>query len=358
LSDRLGEYRRKRRADDTPEPSGEGSRPGPEPCRFVIQQHSATRLHWDLRLERDGVLVSWALPSALPLDPDKNAKAVHTEDHPLEYIDFHGEIPKGNYGAGTMTIWDTGTYETEKFEPGKVIVTLHGERAQGKYALFRAGKDERDWMIHRMDPAPDWLDPMPEDARPMLAVDGAVPDNEEDWAYELSWPGTRVLALVTPGKIRLQSADGSDVTPKFPEVRPITRALGSVSAVLDGVLTAFDADGQPAPEAIDARFRLDSDSAIRRRATSEPATLQLFDALYLDGRVRTEEPYAGRRKELEALGLEGPAWSVPGAHFGDGSGLLAGLESIGLEALVAKRLDSIYRPGETTSDWVRIRAGR
>ncbi|MDQ2676029.1 MAG: ATP-dependent DNA ligase, partial [Actinomycetota bacterium] len=182
--DRLGEYRRKRRVAETPEPDGAGA-PHPEatPGRFVIQQHSATRLHWDLRLERDGVLVSWALPSCLPLDPDKNAKAVHTEDHPLEYIDFHGEIPKGNYGAGAMTIWDRGTYEAEKFEPAKVIVTLKGERAQGKYALFRAGKDERDWMIHRMDPAPEWLEPIPEDLQPMTAMDGALPGDEKAWAY-------------------------------------------------------------------------------------------------------------------------------------------------------------------------------
>jgi bifunctional non-homologous end joining protein LigD len=358
LSDRLGEYRRKRRADDTPEPSGEGARPGSERCRFVIQQHSATRLHWDLRLERNGVLVSWALPSGLPLDPEKNAKAVHTEDHPLEYIDFHGEIPKGNYGAGTMTIWDTGVYEAEKFEEGKVIVTLRGDRAQGKYALFRAGKDERDWMIHRMDPAPDWLDPMPEGARPMLASRGELPSDEQDWAYELCWPGKRALAFVTPGKIRLATAAGEDVTSRFPEVRAITRALGSVSAVLDGVLVAFDDEGRPAPELIETRMGLDSDSAIRRRAKSDPATFQIFDALYLDGRLQVEEPYAKRREALGALQLENPAWAVPGAHRGDGEGLLARLGDVGLKAIVAKRLESIYRPGETTSDWVRIRTGR
>lgn len=354
MSDRLGEYRRKRRPKDTPEPVGDAPQAEAESCRFVIQQHSATRLHWDLRLERDGVLVSWALPSCLPLDPEKNAKAVHTEDHPIEYIDFHGEIPKGNYGAGTMTIWDSGTYEAEKFEQDKVVMTLHGERAEGRYALFRAGKDERDWMIHRMDPAPDWLEPMPESVRPMLASPGGLPANESDWAYELSWPGVRALAFVTPGKIRFVTEDGADVTSKFPEVRPITRALGSVSAVLDGALVCFDAEGRPAPEVVGSRLSLASDSAIRRRAKADPATFQLFDALYLDGRLRLDEPYATRREELEALNLEGDAWAVPGAHRGEGRELLARIGDVGLSSIVAKRLDSPYVPGDDHESWIEV----
>ena len=354
MNDPLGEYRRKRRSDETPEPSGEGGSGATGASRFVIQEHSATRLHWDLRLERDGVLVSWALPSALPLDPDRNAKAVHTEDHPLEYIDFHGEIPKGNYGAGTMSIWDQGTYEAEKFEPGKVIVTLNGERAEGKYALFRAGKDERDWMIHRMDPAPDWFEPMPEDLRPMLAVPGDIPEDEDGWAYELCWTGARVLAFVTPGKLRLIGAGGTDVTSKFPEVRRITRALGSVSAILDGVLVAFVADGRPNPEAVETRLGLGSDSAVRRRAKSDPATLQIFDAPYLDGRLLTQETYANRRKALEALELEGPAWATPGAHRGEGEALLARVGGVGLGGIVAKRLESAYQSGNSAGDWIRI----
>ena len=355
MNDRLGEYRRKRRAADTPEPGGDAAPDAGESHeRFVIQEHSARRLHWDLRLERDGVLVSWALPSGLPLDPSKNAKAVHTEDHPLEYIDFAGEIPEGNYGAGTMTIWDSGTYEAEKFESGKVIVTLHGERAQGRYALFRAGKDERDWMIHRMDPAPDWLEPMPDGLRPMVATPGGLPIDEKAWAYELAWPGERTLAFVTPGKLRLETGDGQDVTSKFPEVRPITRNLGSTSAILDGVLVAFGPDGQPDPGLVDTRLGLSAESAIRRRIKSDPVSLHLFDALYLEGRVITELPYEKRREALEALKLEGAAWLVPAAHRGDGPSLLSRVGAIGVGGIIAKRLDSEYRPGETAEDWVRV----
>ena len=356
MTDPLREYRRKRRADETPEPTPDGPPdPGVAAQRFVIQEHSARRLHWDLRLERDGVLVSWALPSGIPLDPARNGMAVHTEDHPIEYIDFEGVIPPGNYGAGTMKIWDRGTYEAEKFERGKVVFTLHGERAQGRYSLFRAGGSERGWMIHRMDPAPEWLEPMPEGIRPMRATPGKLPADEDGWAYELAWPGMRVLAYVTPGKLRLETAEGRDITAKFPEIRPITRALGSTSALLDGVLVGFADGGAPSAANVEARLRLEADSAIRRRAKSETLKLHLFDALYLDGRVLLEEPYSERRERLEALGLEADAWLVPKYHRGDGQALLDRVPAVGLGGIVAKRLESRYEPG-AGSGWVRIDA--
>ena len=156
----LSRYRSKRDFAETPEPTGEDGSggDGADDGRFVVQQHDATRLHWDLRLEHDGVLASWAIPNGIPPDPADNRLAVRTEDHPLEYIDFHGEIPKGQYGAGTMTIWDAGTYELHKWEPRKVEVTFHGERLNGRYGAVpdrarRFGKP--DWMIHRMDPPDD-----------------------------------------------------------------------------------------------------------------------------------------------------------------------------------------------------------
>src|SRR3954468_18247252 len=165
MADRLGTYRAKRDFEETPEPAGEAT-PAADRARFVIQEHHATRLHWDLRLEHGGVLLSWAIPNGIPMTPDENRKAVHTEDHPLEYLDFHGEIPKGNYGAGTMTIWDRGTYLPEKVEERKVMAEFHGERVRGRYALFQTGADPKDWMIHRMDPPEDPdREPMPERGR-------------------------------------------------------------------------------------------------------------------------------------------------------------------------------------------------
>src|SRR5258707_2360144 len=184
----LGSYERKRDFEKTPEPSGRSRRVrgGEQLPRFVIHQHSARRLHWDLRLEHDGALRSWALPKGMPEEPGENRFAAHTEDHPIEYLDFHGEIPTGNYGAGTMTIWDHGTYEPLKWEPRKVEVLLHGERLQARYALFAIDKEDppKDWMIHRMDPPaePD-REPMPHRIVPMLARTGTLPAEDAGWAF-------------------------------------------------------------------------------------------------------------------------------------------------------------------------------
>src|SRR5204863_4907272 len=143
----------KRSFDRTPEPRGRKRKKAAKGNRFVIQEHHARRLHWDLRLEHDGVLASFALPKGVPQDPKENRLAVRTEDHPLEYLEFEGRIPKGQYGAGTMEIWDRGTYEAEKFRDDEVIATFAGGRMQGKYALFQTDGDN--WMIHRMDPPAD-----------------------------------------------------------------------------------------------------------------------------------------------------------------------------------------------------------
>src|SRR5687768_8022395 len=153
----LAEYRRKRDFDATPEPEGAGGHAPPDAItrRFTVHQHDATRLHWDLRMENgDGELWSFAVPRGIPWDPGRNGLAVHTEDHPLEYLTFEGDIPAGTYGAGNMFVWDTGTFELLEEADGKLMVDFHGERVQGRYALFRT-RGDRDWMIHRMDPPPD-----------------------------------------------------------------------------------------------------------------------------------------------------------------------------------------------------------
>ena len=164
------------------------------------------------------MLVSWAVPKGIPPDPARNHLAVHTEDHPLEYIDFHGEIPAGQYGAGTMKIWDRGTYETHKFREGEVMVTFHGERLHGRYVLFRTRGD--DWMIHRMDPPEDPdREPMPERIAPMLARTGTLPRDEGEWAFEIKWDGVRAIGYVDGGRLRLESRNGNDITPRYPELR-------------------------------------------------------------------------------------------------------------------------------------------
>jgi bifunctional non-homologous end joining protein LigD len=352
----LKEYRR-RRGKPTPEPAAASEGAPGTGNRFVIQEHSATSLHWDLRLEWDGVLASWALPRGLPPDPKRNNMAIRTEDHPISYLEFEGEIPAGSYGAGTMDIWDSGTYEAEKFRDDEVIFTLHGERARARYALFRAGRQARDWMIHRMDPPERPLEPIPERIRPMLPRPGRLPRKKDAWGFEIAWGGVRAIAYSRPGTLRLLDADLRDVSSSFPEVRRLNRRLGMASAVLDGEIVMLDEQGRPDPEALQARTKLRSDSAIRRRAKSEPASFQIFDLLHLDGASLPDLPYEERRRALEELGLEGEAWRTPSFHRGDGRGFRASAAELGLPGIVAKRLDSPYRSG-VRPEWVAIPTGR
>ena len=359
----LRSYRAKRDFDATSEPPPGQRRRGKgtsgEP-RFVIQQHSARRLHWDLRLEHDGVAASWALPRGLPDDPKRNHLAVHTEDHPIEYLEFEGEIPRGEYGAGTMTIWDHGTYELEKWRDGEVIVVFHGERARGRYALIRTDRDgDKNWLIHRMDPPADPdAEPMPRAVKPMLARPGDLPRDDAGWAYEIKWDGVRAIAYAQPGEISFESRNLRDVTPSYPELRALARATASRTAVLDGEIVAFDEAGRPSFSRLQERMHVQSDSAARRRAQTTPVVYMIFDLLYLDGRSCLDLTYERRRELLEGLELSGPAWQTPAAHRGDGKALLAATAKQGLEGLVAKRLDSTYEPGRRTGAWLKVKNTR
>jgi bifunctional non-homologous end joining protein LigD len=353
LAEKLESYRAKRDFGKTSEPQG-GRDGGPAQGRFVVQEHHARRLHWDLRLEHDGVLASWALPRGIPQHPKENRLAVRTEDHPLEYLDFEGEIPKGEYGAGTMEVWDRGTYEAEKFRADEVIATFHGERLKGRYALFATrGKD---WLIHRMDPPDDpAYEPMPDRIAPMLARLGELPPDEEKWGFEVKWDGIRTVAFLDHGHIHLQGRKFSDFTPRYPEVRELARELGARRAILDGEVVAFDEEGRPSFERLQTRMHLASDSAVRRRARDTPVTYVIFDLLYLDGHSTLSLPYEQRRELLEALDLEGPAWRAPAYHRGEGTALLNATRELGIEGIVAKRLDSTYQPGARSSAWLKIK---
>src|SRR5918994_1179448 len=300
--DRLEDYRQKRAAERTPEPEG-GEAASGDGNRFVIQEHHARRLHWDFRLERGGVLVSWALPRGVPDDPEQNRLAVHTEDHPLEYLDFEGEIPKGEYGAGEVTIWDAGTYDAEKFEARKVVIDLRGERVRGRYALFHTRDD--DWMIHRMDPPEAGREPMPEGLEPMKATLAKLPRDEEAYGYEIKWDGVRAIAYCSGGRVRLESRNLRDITAQYPEVRALGRQLGARDAVLDGELVALDEDDRPSFQRLQRRMHLADDGVIRRRAREVPVTYMLFDLLYLDGRSTMQLAFEERRALLEKLALAG-----------------------------------------------------
>jgi bifunctional non-homologous end joining protein LigD len=353
MAEKLREYKQKRNFRKTAEPAGRRRAPKTGE-RFVVQEHHARSLHWDLRLERDGVLVSWAVPKGIPTDPKRNNLAVHVEDHPLEYIDFAGEIPAGQYGAGKVEVWDSGTYECHKFRVDEVIVTFHGERVQGKYALFQTkGKN---WMIHRMDPPADpGEDPMPEHLVPMLARLSELPKNDDQYAFEVKWDGVRTVAYVEGGRVRLESRNLRDVTKQYPELSKLGRALGSRRAVLDGEVVALDEQGRPDFQRLQPRMHVVSESTIRRRVSDTPVVYMIFDVLWLEGHTTMALPYTERRRVLEQLGLEGDNWRTPTHHVGDGKAMLQASTEQGLEGVVAKRLDSAYEPGGRSGAWLKIK---
>ncbi len=354
----LDRYRAKRDFTATPEPAGDElppEQPASEP-RFVVQEHHARRLHWDLRLERDGVLASWAVPKGIPPDPAVNHLAVHTEDHPMMYLDFEGEIPKGNYGAGTMSIWDRGTYECQKWSDREVMVVLHGDKAKGRYVLFRTRGD--DWMLHRMDPPEDPdRQPFPGDLEPMVATPGALPDDDSAYGFEVVWDGVRALAYSEGGRARFQADGEDDVGARYPELRGLGPALGVTQVVLDGEIVALDDDGRPSPERLETRRKAaGSEPSVRRAAERAPVAYVIYDVLFLDGHPTLELPYAERRRLLEGLELAGPAWRTPTSHVGDGAALLELGQAQGLAWVVAKHLESRYRPGVRSLDWIEVRS--
>jgi bifunctional non-homologous end joining protein LigD len=357
----LSTYRRKRDAARTPEPVPAPSRSKRRTKRgnddtFVIQEHHATALHWDFRLERDGVLVSWAVPKGLPLDPATNHLAVHTEDHPMEYADFAGEIPAGEYGGGSVTIWDRGTYECEKWDEREVKVVLHGERVSGRYVLFKTGKRDRDWMMHRMDPPPVGHEPMPSLVRPMLAVlRTELPREDDAYGYEFKWDGVRAVVYVHGGRPRVLSRNDRDVTGSYPELRAMAEALGSREVVLDGEIVAFDEQGRPSFGTLQTRMHVTGAASVRRLAASTPVTFLAFDVLHLDGRSLLDVPYTERRALLERLNLSGPSWQTPPWFPGGGDAVLAASKEQGLEGVIAKRLDSRYYAGKRSDCWLKVK---
>jgi bifunctional non-homologous end joining protein LigD len=351
--DKLQAYRDKRDATRTPEPvpaAGDACLAGSaDGGTFVIQEHHARRLHWDFRLERDGVLVSWALPRGVPDDPAANHLAVHTEDHPLEYGNFEGVIPRGEYGAGSVSIWDHGRYETVKWAPDEVKVNLHGRRVQGGYVLFQTRGNQ--WMIHRE------LQPLPAALRPMLAlsVPGPPPDNA-NWALEMKWDGVRALAFIERGRVRLMSRTERDITVAYPELAGLGAAAAHKQLLLDGEVVVFGADGWPEFEALQPRMHVTSAAQAKLLAGQTPVTYLVFDLLQLDGRPLLDLPYSRRRELLDQLGLSGPYWQTPPSFPGeDLQDVLAVSVDHGMEGVVAKRLDSAYAPGVRTDHWRKIK---
>ncbi|HET9561461.1 MAG TPA: ATP-dependent DNA ligase [Propionibacteriaceae bacterium] len=403
--DRLVRYRSMRDPTKTPEPVPAGpSGQHQDGFRFVIQEHHARRLHYDVRLERDGVLASWAVPKAPPTDPKTNHLAVRTEDHPLEYLTFHGTIPKGEYGAGNMRVWDTGTYRLHKWREGKeVIVTLFGQPGGGlggvrKFALIHTGSGEsqpaKNWLMHLMetDPedregpstgsghmsmSPEPFDKLrtapvegrstadlefPEQVDPMLAtpIDAARFGDETGWAFEMKWDGVRAIAYLAGGRVKLLSRKGRDDTAAYFEVARELTKIRAETAILDGEVVVTDSAGRPSFGLLQHRINLTKPADIERAAKAYPAQLMLFDILELNGQPLIKRTYQERRAILEDLVPPEPGslFQVPPIFEGDLQAALQTSDQLQLEGVVAKRRNSIYQPGRRTHTWLKIKLHR
>ena len=344
MSDRLTEYRRKRDPGSTPEPF-EGGREGDAPI-FVVQRHDARRLHYDFRLERDGVLLSWAVPKGVPLEPGQQRLAVHVEDHPLEYARFEGEIPAGQYGAGTVELWDQGTYElVEDKKDGGMTVRLHGERLRGTWALVpaRLSGDPKNWLILRKrEDAPageertDW--------RPMLATAAEELPKGSGWLYEVKWDGYRAIVRIRAGEVTLTSRNGKDLTGRFPTVASaLARAVRTPDCVLDGEVCALDEQGR-------ASF-----SAMQQGKDGTPLVFYAFDVLEVEGEPLVDLPLVERRERLAELVDTRRGVVRLSETFEDGEALLEAAEKQGLEGVIAKRADSRYLPGRRSREWLKVK---
>jgi bifunctional non-homologous end joining protein LigD len=379
--DRLTLYRSKRDAGKTPEPVPEETPRSTTGRTFVIQEHHARNLHWDFRLERDGVLVSWALPKGPPTDPGQNHLAVHVEDHPLEYGAFEGDIPHGEYGAGHVTIWDAGDYDLEKWREGEeVIVTLHGTAGGGlggdrKFALIHtggSGKADQNWLIHLMKTETHKHAGKPDAEKspaiagdpvsPMLATLGSTADvaDEEDWAFEMKWDGIRAVAELRDGALRLSTRNGNDVTGTYPDLAGLTDLVGGRDAVLDGEIVTLDKSGRPDFGILQTRMGLTKGGDVAAAVKRAPAHYMVFDLLELDGESLRKQTYDERRSALEKVlkPPKGNAVQVPPAFDGDLQHAIDSSRELNLEGVMAKRRDGTYSAGRRSRTWIKIKHHR
>jgi bifunctional non-homologous end joining protein LigD len=346
----LEEYRRKRSKAKTPEPFGSRKK-GSEPI-FVVQRHDARRLHYDFRLERDGALASWAVPKGVPLEPGRRSLAVHVEDHPLDYATFEGEIPAGNYGAGTVEIWDKGTYELlEEKRDGGLTVRLHGERLQGTWTLIPAklDGDPKNWLLLRKRDEPEASGREPRQSfgrryRPMLATLAKEVPSGEGWVFEVKWDGYRAVAYLRGGECELRSRTDNDLTARFPTVvRALEGAVRTPDCVLDGEVVAIGDDGR-------ATF-----SAMQRGATGTTYVYVAFDVLELEGEPLLELPLDERRRRLGGLIDRKRGGVQVSDTFADGDALYRAAQEQGFEGIMAKREACPYREGRRTREWLKIK---
>ena len=407
----LEDYAKKRSFDTTPEPP-----PGKPPLAagnmFCVQRHLARRLHYDLRLEVSGTLKSWAVPQGPSLDPADKRLAVMVEDHPIEYGTFEGNIPKGNYGAGSVMLWDHGVYEVlgepgaeKQLERGDLKIRLHGSKLKGDWALVRMknrGKGNEWLLIKKKDSGtqPGWdieqhawsvktgrtqdeiarempprstpataagpdpsriegavQSPIPERVSVMLAYSGDAPPAGKDWLYEIKWDGVRAVCFVEDQRTRLASRKGTSIDKQYPELSVLHHYVKADSAVLDGEIAAVDDHGRPSFGHIQPRIMASDANAVAQMAKSRPVIYFAFDLLYLNGYDLRGAALADRKRLLRQIVTEGPVLKYSQHFEGAGKQLLEAAREQGLEGIVAKRSGSRYQ-GTRSKEWLKIKVAR
>lgn len=395
----LEEYQRKRRLGRTPEPLETSNSPTEAGRRFCLQRHHASRLHYDLRLEVDGVLKSWAIPKGPSLKALEKRLAVPTEDHPLAYLDWEGIIPAGEYGAGVMMVYDIGDWEPvleedveAQLQAGELKIRLWGSKVQGESTLVRTNLDNS-WLWIKKNDAwadPDWnaeehlwsavtgrtpseieaglptpaprrrfpagavAAPLPLEIEPMLA-EPAKPFDDEDWLFELKWDGLRAMAFGQDQTLRLTGRRGTSLTGHFPELRYLRAHLAAESFVVDGELVVLDPEGRPEFSRVLSRLKAPSHRAFKRLARTDKATYYIFDLLYLDGHDLRGLPLERRRALLAEVFRPNPWIRLSETISGSGRALFALTLERGLEGLMAKHRQSPYLSGRSPA-WKKLKA--
>ena len=347
----LKTYSRKRDFGRTPEPApGIAAGPG---NAFVVHRHHASRLHYDLRLEMDGTLRSWAVPKGLPPRPGIKRLAVRTEDHPLQYLTFEGTIPKGEYGAGEMWVFAQGTYEVTKEKKGGFYFRLQSREITAEYRMHET-KDNQ-WLLERVAvPQIDWLtDPI----EPMLAQIAASPPVAGDYIYEVKWDGIRAMITFDEGEVRILSRSRRDITEQFPELRVPDQVFRGSGALFDAEIVCLDGAGRPVFKDVINRLRQTSERGIARTRSRHPAVCYLFDCLYLDGRPIVSEPLIRRRAWMaDAIRTDPDTPYRLSEAVEDGPALFEAARRMGLEGIMAKDPASAYVPGRRSGRWLKIKS--
>ena len=387
--DLLRTYRDKRKLGITPEPAGAVS-PAGAGGLFVVHKHAASHLHYDLRLEMEGVLRSWAVPKGISKNPADKRLAVHVEDHPLEYGDFEGLIPEGNYGAGAVIVWDRGAWISvgdplEGLAAGKLLFDLRGHKLHGRWTLVKLKKGEREWlMIKEQDNlVEEDGDAFPQGSvlsglaveelrdgstraaqlRAALAAAGAprravdprkvelqlcepheVPFSRAGWVFELKYDGFRFLAA-TDGEPLLLTRSGRDVTSAFPELARTLARLPFAGLVLDGEVVVHDERGFPSFQRLQRRAQLSRPHDVRRGAIERPASFYAFDLLAAEGHDLRPLPLIVRKTLLTSVLPEVGAFRYADHVETQGQPFYEGVVRMGLEGMVAKKADAPYRGG-------------